>query len=77
MITDLKETFYKTESQNPQHKRINGNMITYLTTQTHAENLSPAALHKIIVENKFQPSIPENKITSLGAARPGMHNIYN
>ena len=42
-----------------------------------AENLSTAALHKIIVESKFQPPINENKITSLGAARHDMNNIYN
>ena len=42
-----------------------------------AENLSTAALYKIIVENKFQPPIIGNKITSLGAARSDMHNIYN
>ena len=41
------------------------------------ENLTTSALHKIIVENKFQPSINENKIISLGVARPDMHKIYN
>lgn len=41
-----------------------------------AENLSTAALHKIIVGTKFQPLSNENKITRLGAARPGAPNLY-
>ena len=41
-----------------------------------AENLSTAALHKIIVGNKFQPPSNENKITRLGAARPDVPQIY-
>ena len=42
-----------------------------------AENLYTAALHKIIVENRFQPQINETNITRLGAARLGVHKIYN
>ena len=41
-----------------------------------AENLSTAALHKIIIGNKFQPPSNENKITRLGAARPDVPQIY-
>ena len=42
-----------------------------------AENLYTAALHKIIVENRFQLPINETNITRLGAACLGVHKIYN
>lgn len=42
-----------------------------------AENLSTAALHKIIVKSKFQPPINVNKVTSQGVAQPDIHKMCN
>ena len=40
------------------------------------ENLSNAALHKIIVENKFQPPTNENRIISYGVEPSEMQKLY-
>ena len=43
----------------------------------NVENLSNGALHRIIVENKFQPPINEKDIFSYGVNDSDMHKIYN
>ena len=43
----------------------------------NVENLSNAALHRIIVENKFQPPINEKDIFSYGVDDSYIHKIYN
>ena len=40
------------------------------------ENLSNAALHKIIVENKFQPFTDENRIISYGVEPSEIQKLY-
>ena len=42
----------------------------------NVENLSNAALHRIIVENKFQPPINEKDIFSYGVGDSDIHKIY-
>ena len=43
----------------------------------NVENLSNAALHRIIVENKFQLPINEKNILSYGVNESDIHKIYN
>ena len=40
------------------------------------ENLSNAALHKIIVENKYQPPTNENRIISYGVEPSEIKKLY-
>jgi len=40
------------------------------------DNLSNAALHKIIVENKFQPTTNENRIISYGVETSEIQKLY-
>jgi len=43
--------------------KINGKFFLLVDRSKHrTENLSNAALHKIIVENKFQPPTNENQL---------------
>ena len=56
-----------------QKKRQTGNQNWY----DNVENLSNAALHRIIVENKFQPPINEKDIFSYGVDNSDIHKIYN
>ena len=55
-----------------QRKRQPGNQNWY----DKVENLSNAALHRIIVENKFQPPINEKNILSYGVEDSDIHKIY-
>ena len=55
-----------------QRKRQPGNQNWY----DKVENLSNAALHRIIVENKFQPPINEKNILSYGVDDSDIHKIY-
>ena len=41
----------------------------------NVENLSNAALHRIIVENKFQPPVNEKNILSYGVNESDIHKI--
>ena len=56
-----------------QKQRQTGNQNWY----DNVENLSNAALHRIIVENKFQPPINEKDIFSYGVDDSDIHKIYN
>ena len=56
-----------------QRQRQTGNQNWY----DNVENLSNAALHRIIVENKFQPPINEKNILSYGVNDSDIHKIYN
>ena len=56
-----------------QRQRQTGNQNWY----DNVENLSNAALHRIIVENKFQPPINEQNILSYGVNVSDIHKIYN
>jgi len=56
-----------------QRQRQTGNQNWY----DNVENLSNAALHRIIVENKFQPPINEKNILSYGVNDSNIHKIYN
>jgi len=42
----------------------------------NVKNLSIAALHKIIVENKFQPPTNENRIISYGVEPSEIQKLY-
>ena len=56
-----------------QRERQTGNQNWY----DNVENLSNAALHRIIVEHKFQPPINEKNILSYGVNDSDIHKIYN
>ena len=64
--------------------KINGKFCLLVDTDKHGnrptydneENLSDAALHKIIVENKFQPPTNENRIISHGVQPSGIQKLY-
>ena len=56
-----------------QRQRQTGNQNWY----DNVENLSNAALHRIIAENKFQPPINEKNIFSYGVNDSDIHKIYN
>ena len=56
-----------------QRKRQPGNQNWY----DKVENLSNAALQRIIVENKFQPPINEKDIFSYAVDDSDIHKIYN
>ena len=56
-----------------QSQRQTGNQNWY----DKVENLSNAALHRIIVENKFQPPINEKDIFSYGVDDSDIPKIYN
>ena len=54
-------------------QRLTGNQNWY----DNVENLSNAALHRIIVENKFQPPINEKNVFSYGVDDSDIYKIYN
>ena len=56
-----------------QRQRQTGNQNWF----DNVENLSNAALHRIIVENKFQPPINEKNNFSYGVNDSDIHKIYN
>ena len=56
-----------------QKQRQTGNQNWY----DNVENLSKATLHRIIVENKFQPPINEKDFFSYGVDDSDTHKIYN
>ena len=55
-----------------QRQRQTGNQNWF----DNVENISNAALHRIIVENKFQPPINEKNIFSYGVNDSDIHKIY-
>jgi len=64
--------------------KINGQFCPLTDRQTqkqnwyeNEQNLSNAALHKIIVENKFQPPTNENQIISEGVEPSEIQKLYN